>query len=438
MVTANGTVAELSDMNCVIDGIHSSNSSSCRNLWTAVRGAGNSFGIVTSIKLRLHLRPPIKTALSIISINMTDVKLAATSIRRYLQILPEGPSITLYGLDAYFKAYSLVIKFASRSNKINALIYDLPSLFDDPNICHFLVEASMNVPYEKRINFLQQMNEAHSSYTNQEDQVMHTVKLRSWIASDDHWAVDNYNIVWGSGHSYSAASTIVNHDYVDHILVSTISQMKHELNQSLKSCSDCVGVIHRVGRTFRSIRQNKSVIGQGHPAINPRLSDAYLWVELDCTTFHRLRHQWPACSDFVDASQTLFDQSAPSITQCHYSNVPNLKSINWREAYYGKELYTYLQEVKREWDPLEVFSHFQSISSIVEDNTCSLLSASSAMCLQYDRVTNTTLANENKLIVNSIENCEYIYDRAAYKDLIYVSLSVYAVLISIIWFKWIR
>ena len=65
-----------------------------------------------------------------------------------LKQLPKHVSVTLLGLDAYFKAFFFLLKFAS--NKLQAASYDIPSLFTRSTTAdttasheaHFVVEVS--------------------------------------------------------------------------------------------------------------------------------------------------------------------------------------------------------------------------------------------------------------------------------------------------------
>ena len=149
-VVANGSIVELSDEICTVDGVGlDPHSDSCRSLWVAIRQAGSSYGIVTSMQVKLHPRPIIHTALSILSIDTTDPIHAQQVITAYFTQLPPNVTVTLFGLDAYFKAYFFLLKFSA--DKYAAAINDVKYLIDcsvnssgskGRNMIHFIVEAS--------------------------------------------------------------------------------------------------------------------------------------------------------------------------------------------------------------------------------------------------------------------------------------------------------
>ena len=51
-VIANGSIVRLTDNSCVMDNVDV-DSNDCRGLWYEFRGAGSSFGIVTSLTMKL-------------------------------------------------------------------------------------------------------------------------------------------------------------------------------------------------------------------------------------------------------------------------------------------------------------------------------------------------------------------------------------------------
>ena len=88
-VVANGSIVELSGSTCVIDGISREYSSDCSGLWFAFRGAGSSFGVVTSLTLRLHRESRLLSALSILSLDIQDSSRSQKAIKSYMDSIPE-------------------------------------------------------------------------------------------------------------------------------------------------------------------------------------------------------------------------------------------------------------------------------------------------------------------------------------------------------------
>ena len=88
-VIANSSAIELTATTCVIDGINVVYSEECRGLFFAFRGAGSSFGIVTSLTLKLHTQPKLFSALSILSLNIEEPSSAQKMISAYMENIPE-------------------------------------------------------------------------------------------------------------------------------------------------------------------------------------------------------------------------------------------------------------------------------------------------------------------------------------------------------------
>jgi len=86
-----------------------------------LRGAGSSFAVVTSLTLRLHSGDVLRSALSILSLPVPEPPTAHENpedmttppqrfLSQYLAALPPNASVTLFGLDAYFKAYFFIMQ----------------------------------------------------------------------------------------------------------------------------------------------------------------------------------------------------------------------------------------------------------------------------------------------------------------------------------------
>ena len=129
-VVANGSVVQLSTDTCVIDEIVMvPYSTACSDLWFALRGAGSSYAIVTSLTFQVHHAPIIHSALTILTLSIpwnTNKTQQQQFLSSYLEALPSHHSITLFGLDAYFKAYFFLLKFAK--HKHQAIRHDVGHL----------------------------------------------------------------------------------------------------------------------------------------------------------------------------------------------------------------------------------------------------------------------------------------------------------------------
>ena len=96
-VVANGSTVELTSTSCVIDGIRTSYSDECRGLFFAFRGAGSSYGVVTSLTLQLHTQPKLQSALSILSLQIDNSHQAQKYLSSYMEKIPkEGMSCMPY------------------------------------------------------------------------------------------------------------------------------------------------------------------------------------------------------------------------------------------------------------------------------------------------------------------------------------------------------
>ena len=459
-VVANGSIVELSDEICTVDGVGlDPHSDSCRSLWVAIRQAGSSYGIVTSMQVKLHPRPIIHTALSILSIDTTDPIHAQQVITAYFTQLPPNVTVTLFGLDAYFKAYFFLLKFSA--DKYAAAINDVKYLIDcsvnssgskGRNMIHFIVEASwidshtttndntgINDDVNDIFNILQQCHTIQQSVSTGK------AIFRPWIRSTGYWAVSSYDLVWGKGHSYGGATMTTSAVYEKEVLKATFERYNVYKNSSNQVCSDSVTVIHRISENLRkrvsaqyshshSILQEDDVsTSYSSTSFHRSLSRSSLWVEIDYGHFYRHRASWPQCSAYIDHTQQALDSAVPISHRAHYPNVPNLVADQWTTQYYGlsdhyrsdkvnekeEEEESVFITAKRIWDPNNIFSHYQSIPLGKGHNY-----EGSYDTLSYDRVNEQGKA------------CRAIYDSVIYDSNMFIvkcMCSVFVLILGIIY-----
>ena len=91
-VVANGSVVELTESRCDVDGVSQSYSSECAGLWFGLRGAGSSFGVVTSLTLKLHREPKLQSALSVLSLKVKDAAESQKFLSAYMKNIPDEGS----------------------------------------------------------------------------------------------------------------------------------------------------------------------------------------------------------------------------------------------------------------------------------------------------------------------------------------------------------
>lgn len=433
-VVANLSVVTLSAAECIVDDVPVlPYSEACGHLWFALRGAGSSFGIVTSITFQVHRATAIQSALTVLSLPVpADHTQQEQLLSDYLNALPDYASVTLFGLDAYFKAYFFLLKFARDLGK--AIGHDPWRLVNPGGIphMHFIVEATWTHEH----GGLQPLNEIHQALQGRGGAV-----LRPWLFSERMWSVPSYDAVWGAGHAYAGASVTVHS--TEHGLkgrdncrarvagdeaeggqgneeefdgsTESIEEVEAEGNSKeggLSRGSSCganaVGqdrsaspwdraalrAVLDVFRSYRGADGNSSHaraqpcsdcvtvlhrVGAGlrnrsshshneSSSFHPGLATASLWVEMDCGHFHRHRASWPACSAFVDRSQRDLDAAVDPSHRSHYPNVPSLAIDDFGTEYWGSN-YPRLQTAKGLWDADDVFSHVQSVRTSGSDDT---------------------------------------------------------------------
>lgn len=408
---------------CSIDFIHVSYGS-CKSLFKAFCGAGSSFGIVTSLSLRTFSRNNIQSALSVLSVSTENSTAASNLIEAYMSNLPSHISVTLFGLDEYFKAYFFVAKFIS--DKLDFLTKAFSSfkrsiLQNEKKQLHFVVEVSWAKGKDNMTeDMLSLINNIHRTMTsNVSGNKNHRLIASDCYLAHSMWSVPSYDLVWGAGHSYGGATVAVNDVDSSQVIEATMDRFNVHVNT--KSCSDCVTVIHRIGEGLRHSHSQSS--------FNPSLQHAKVWIEIDCGLFHRTRGAWPVCNDYLLESQITLDKSfgidIKSISNAsmhhnvninkrfHYPNVPSLATENWSMLYYGNELYEELQQTKDIWDPVNLFRHAQSVAPTI------LTTALNDQEIRVEKENN--IANFSKFLSPedwerdlSLEHfCNGVYDRKA-------------------------
>lgn len=372
VVLHNGSVAHVQQNNCTVDNAIVVNNDWCTGLLRTLKGSGgSSIGVVTSLTLKTHPQPRLATYLAVLSINTNTSDASARAILDLFARLPTSVSTTLFGLDAYFKAAVFVLKFSKYKLK---LVSELNAHPRSKSAVHFILEFSWLKDSNTTLRFVQSICE---SIVLSDDGIISNAIITAWTSTKGElWSVESYNQVWGYGHSYGGASITINKELsLSHLTTAFISYNMH-LRQH--SCSDCAIVLHRVTPRIRNTDFHRT-------SINPSLASAYLWIEMDCGHFYRSQSSWPQCSAFIAHAQSQFDslvevENTTLSGVCHYPNVPNLHTKDWKRMYYGINIVNLL-ESKLTWDPLNVFHHQQSIqpssaTSLAQDKStsqCSLV-----------------------------------------------------------------
>mmetsp|Transcript_30163 Transcript_30163/g.39735 ORF Transcript_30163/g.39735 Transcript_30163/m.39735 type:complete len:680 (-) Transcript_30163:251-2290(-) len=409
IVIANGSAVRVSENHCQIDGIDIK-AESCQRLWHAIRGAGSSFGIVTSLKIRLHHNPSnFISALSVISLETQDLQAAGTFLQKYLAIIPDNVSLTFFGLDSFSKAFFFVVKHARSRTQVVRQSTPLSQININrrPTI-HFVIQASWlavcdsDSACEKdpTMQILQAatdivsesifMEKSSNKKKNSPVYVPTGTATIPWVLAGKAFQIPLYDLALGTGQSYGVASITVDEiasvstlktavsRFNDHQLTKSITgntaievgglfnlssispdgalnQMKFlDEIEEIGGCSDCVTILHRIGHGLANPSANTT-------AFNPFRQDAKLWLELHCGQPYRDRKKVPQCLAWIDQSQIIFDNAASEGHRSHYPHAPNLLTENWGSQYYGDKGFEVLKQIKLEWDPTNFFNHHQSI-----------------------------------------------------------------------------
>ena len=394
VLLGSGSVARISDHRCLL--LHDAegkanatkskttsimDSDICRELMWALRGAGSITGVVTSLSIRVHPSPlGHQTALAVLSVDTADVSQAGTAISNFLTYdIPSTVSVTLFGVDAFFKAYMFVARFGLGSapgvvfRRAKALFRrKRPSVkrLRGSSTLHFVVEVAWVEDKDKGTGVgiwecLRRVEHGLDGCTNANNDTggssSGTAKITvPFIPTERPWSVSSYDVVWGSGHYYFGASMAAPPRDTSTLLAAalhkfnaySLSTSKQGSVASIPTCSDCVTVLHRVGDGIRTGGLSQSLPTS---AVHPSRRNISLWVEVDCGVYHRhierervarwwrdgkktfltarspsnINIQTPEngvlaqCRDFVTAVQTDMDNATTPGDRWHYPNVPH-------------------------------------------------------------------------------------------------------------------
>lgn len=272
------------------------------------------------------------------------------------------------------------MKFAS--SKVKAVAYDFGYMFQSKNesLIHFVVEASW---YSDGIETLKYLNKVNRDISDAYDGV---INARQFLATNKPWSVSSYDLVWGKGHSYAGATIAVSgHDDEANIIQSAID--RYILFKEHKSyCDDCVVVFHLVGNRMRGTVSYNSIGTPIHSyQRHSKKENLTLWLEIDCGLFYRNVKRWPQCQSFVDESQQALQSNVNVNHSFFYPNVPN-PMVDTKNYYSDNIEYDTLVDIKHQWDPVNMFTHSQSVLPTSTNRNDKTRSTLHSICkFSYDR-----------------------------------------------------
>jgi len=317
----------------------------CEDLLFAMRGAGSSFAVVTRLTLRLLDTSFLSSALSVVSLDLGRPKEAAAKLQSFMSSFPHTASVTLFGLDAWFKAAAFQLRFAS--SKAKALFKLLTDLKQKRGRgrgrgwVHFVVEVSwaqgqyslQALEIDSASFFSRRLNSSNNGRARARDRDRDRDKDRgrergeaameagSWSLVNGYgWRVASYDLVWGSGHAYAGASIGCGRSrqgavtgaflaqYAQHLAPPTSAGAATgaERKENNSACSDCVAVLHRVGPGLRGAAKKNTHFA----SVNTAIAEATLWVEMDCGVFARhSARRLASCNAFVDRTQLALESA---------------------------------------------------------------------------------------------------------------------------------
>ena len=132
----------------------------------------------------------------------------------------------------------------------------------------------------------------------------------------------------------------------------------HSLDGGLLShgaiCDGCWGVISRVGERQRAAAR---AAGTSLSAVR---DEAELFVEVDCGSSRA--DAWSACDSALRRIQETLDEVAGPADAWHYPNIPNIYSSDWARYHWGGH-YERLRQIKARLDPMGRLAFLQSVPS---------------------------------------------------------------------------
>lgn len=425
---------------------------SCSQLMEALRGAGSNVGVVVTLVLKLHPYPNkhcsrldryrlvdkavppddgrIISSLAVVSVSVGeeeggDVR-AAYLLKALLAAFPDAVSVTLFGLDAFFKAYMFVMRFADPAGQWKALGHSyrgwnmLSAVKNNSkHVIHFVVEATWL--HSSTIS-IEELTSAVSVLLKRQEGRPTAALTVPFVQSPEPWSVPSYNLVWGKGHRYAGASLTVGPSGSECGHASNFSRAGHckgdiallvvlmegfvSYRRSKGVCSDCVTVLHRVGEGIRRGGLDRGG-GEGEGIFHPYRRSSVLWAEVDCGLFYRHDHRyrqsitsvdngivrrgssaWDQCENWLGTVQSAMETAAAVGQRFHYINVPNKHSAQsagdhdssdghssqiiadtWVEMHISSLHFDRLRKLLDAIDPTGLFSNKSFVRTLPTSNT---------------------------------------------------------------------
>ena len=222
-VIANSSIVTIADNFCLMDSVEVADFQECEGLWRSIRGAASSFAVVTDLKIRLHRLPDsFRSSLSVVRVRYSSVNAHGDSLKdndkifsslseqvdSFMKSIPSDVSLTLFGLDSFYKAFMFVLKFTTGLSRKTVFRDGIRHLLsrEDKNSFYFVVEASWinksngDGSDEVLKNLFDISNNLNRDY-NDFDVVTLNMPIK-FVLTTEMWSVPSYDLVWGSGHSY--------------------------------------------------------------------------------------------------------------------------------------------------------------------------------------------------------------------------------------------
>jgi hypothetical protein len=454
---------------------------SCSQLMEALRGAGSNVGVVVTLVLKLHPYPNkhcsrldrnrlvgemilqddrrIISSLAVVSVSVKEGNEvhAAYLLKALLAAFSDAVSVTLFGLDAFFKAYLFAMRFADLAGRWKALGHTsrgwnmLSAVKNNSkHVIHFVVEATWL--HSSNIS-LEELTGAVSVVLLERHEGGPPAALTvPFVYTPEPWSVPSYNLVWGKGHRYAGASLTVGpsgsecghasnfssragHCKGDIALLVVLMEgfvsYRRRSSSSKGLCSDCVTVLHRVGEGIRRGGRDR---GEGGSIFHPYRRSSVLWAEVDCGLFHRHDHRyrqsnssrdrdssaWDRCENWLGTIQSAMEAAAAVGQRFHYINVPNKHSAQSAEDHDSSDGSSSPQIIADSWVEMHFSSpHFDRLRKLLDaiDPTGLFSNKSIVRTLPTSTTPQVTL-NETSAPATSV--CVNAYRKHAFEDVVLV------------------